>query len=154
MFFLEFRPTVAELLICLGVLKFNGDDIPASLDASKMSKIELEQISLFNKTHKKVRIGHMKDYTYRFKRDKNGILSNDGTYSDKKEVLNTKHTNEIRLCAGVTKVDLPGGKIEGRQAKPFNYSGKVILSQKDYAARMEQEIVITSPLSANNSALK
>ena len=55
-------------------------------------------------------------------------------------MYSTKYTDEIRLCAGVAKVELPCGRIEGRRAKPFNYSGKVILSRRDYAARMDQEI--------------
>ena len=104
------------------MLKLSGDGIPASLDSTKMSKLKLEQIGFFDETHRKVRIGHMKDYTYRLKRDNNRILSNDGTYGEEKEVLNTKYTDEIRLCAGVAKVELPGGKTEGRRAKPFNYS--------------------------------
>ena len=44
------------------------------------------------------------------------------------------------MCVGVAMVELPSGEIVGRRAKPFDYSGKVILSLKDYEARIEKEI--------------
>ena len=66
------------------------------------------------------------------------MLHKDGEYAADKEILNTKYTDKIRLCVGVAKCELPTGKIVGRRAETFDYSGKVILSKKDYLARRQK----------------
>ena len=78
------------------------------------------------------------------------MLCSDGEYSPRKEVLNMKYTDEVRLCVGVAMVKTPDGHVKGRRAATFDYSGKVVLSKKDYEARMEQEIRRVKNLPAGN----
>ena len=42
---------------------------------------------------------------------------------------------------GVAKVKLLDGKIIGRRAKPFSYTGKNIISDKDFQFHLQQEIL-------------
>ena len=80
-------------------------------------------------------------YVLEFKRDKNGKLSADGKYRDKDcVILNYKYDQEIRLMLGVTKVKLIDGKIIGRRAKTFSYTGENIVSDKDFQFHLQQEI--------------
>jgi hypothetical protein len=51
---------------------------------------------------------------------------------------------------GVAQVKLHNGVIEGRRAKPFVYSGKLLLSIKDYDIRRNLEIERVRSLSGNN----
>ena len=80
-------------------------------------------------------------YILEFKRDENGKLSEDGKYRDKNAViLNCKYDQEIRLMLGVAKVKLLDGKVIGRRAKPFSYTGKNIICNKDFQFHLQQEI--------------
>ena len=65
------------------------------------------------------------------------MLDREGEYAQDKEILNTKYTDEIRLCVGVAKCELQSGEVLGRRAETFDYSGKVILSKKDYMTRRQ-----------------
>ena len=81
-------------------------------------------------------------YALEFKRDENGKLSDDGKYRDKDcVVLNCKYDQEIRLMLGVAKVKLLDGKVIGRRAKPFSYTGKNIICDKDFQFHLQQEIL-------------
>lgn len=68
------------------------------------------------------------------------MLDNDGEYAVDNEIWNKKYTDTIRLCVGVAKCELQSGKIVGRCTYNFDYSGKGILSSKDFIAWMKQEI--------------
>ena len=61
-----------------------------------------------------------------------------------------KYTNEIRLCVGVAKVELDSGKSIGRRAKTYSYSGKVILSKKQYDAKIQLELKRVQNLPVGN----
>ena len=61
-----------------------------------------------------------------------------------------ENTNEIRLCVGVTKVELDSGRIIGRRAKTYSYSGKVILLKKQYDANIQYELKRVRNLPAGN----
>ena len=63
-----------------------------------------------------------------------------GEYGPESVCLNMKYTNEIRLCVGVAKVELDSGQIIGRRAKTYSYSGKVLLSKKQYDAKIQAEL--------------
>jgi hypothetical protein len=54
--------------------------------------------------------------------------------------LNVKYEKEVRLCLGCALVSDTQRGEEGRRAVPFDYSGKVILSLKDWNARVATEI--------------
>ena len=61
-------------------------------------------------------------------------------YRDKSEYLQVKYPEEVRLSLGVSQVKLLDGSIEGRWAKPFVYSAKVLLSIADYEVEIQKEI--------------
>jgi hypothetical protein len=65
--------------------------------------------------------------------------------------LNVKYEKEIRFCLGCAMVTLPDGKETARRCKEYDYSGKTILSVKDYARRMEAEIRRVKNLPAGGS---
>ena len=44
------------------------------------------------------------------------------------------------MSLGVAQVKLLNGSILGRKAKPFSYTGKVLLSMKDYDIKMKVEM--------------
>ena len=100
-----------------------------------MSAIETSQIVYWDETHRKVVVGSCKNFTYRFKRSVDGLLDNTGEYGPESVCLNIKYTNAIRVCVGVAKVELDSGKIIGRRAKTYSYSGKVILSKNSTTQR-------------------
>ena len=134
---------VTQLLVRLGVLKYeckDGLSVPTYFDLDKMVKLSLSQIVFWDEMHRKVRIGCTKQYTYRFRRDENGKLLQDGNYESKKEYLNTKYSDEIRLCVGVAMTEQPNGDLVGRRCNVFDYSGKVILSKSQYDGRLQSEI--------------
>ena len=54
--------------------------------------------------------------------------------------------NMPRLCVGVAKVRLNNGETEGRRAEPFDYSGKILLSKKQYDANARKEILCVKSL--------
>ena len=61
-------------------------------------------------------------------------------YGEKLEYLNVKYSDEVQIGVGVSMVELPSVVSEGKRTKCFNYSGKFILSTKDYIARKQCEI--------------
>ena len=134
---------MCQLLLRLGVLKYeeiHGEDVMPCFDIDKLTKLYLPQIVFWGETHTKVQIGCTADFTTSFKRNEDGVLDKDGEYAADKEILNTKYTDEIRLCIGVAKCELSSGEVMGRRAETFDYSGKVILSKKDYLAWRQREI--------------
>jgi hypothetical protein len=54
--------------------------------------------------------------------------------------LKMKYAEEVILCLGVVKVKLEDGTLVGKRLPLFDYSGKVILSLKDYAKSTAEEI--------------
>ena len=116
-----------------------------------MSTINLPQIVFWDKTHAEVQIGCTADYTTSFTRNKDGVLDKEGEYAIDKEILNTKYTDKIRICVGVAKCLMENGDIVGKRAETFDYSGKVILSMKEYLARRQckMKCVRDLPVGAN-----
>ena len=58
------------------------------------------------------------------------------------------------MCVGVATVETQDGVKEGRRAKPFDYSPKVLLSRKDYEARIQKEIARVKKLSVAGGWVK
>ena len=69
----------------------------------------------------------------RFRRNENGKLDGDGTYQDiEANKVNCKYDKEIRLLLGVASIKYPNGRVEGKRATLFSYTGNAIITQKDY----------------------
>ena len=116
----------------------------------------------WDETHRKCLIGGIaggnggKDFSFVFKRDKNGRLDPEGQYCDKKIVkLNVKFENEGRFglgCAKVVKINNnPQGLPSGVIMKPFDYSGNVLISIADYKKKQHLEFRRIASLSTRTT---
>lgn len=128
--------------------------IPAYYDSSKMPKLEEDQVGWFDECHKKCLIGKQlaagKDTFFVFPRDENGKIDvANGTYSEEpKFKMKVKYDQEARFCFGAAVVTQEGSNEQvGVRCKPFDYSGKILLSIKDYKARQEAEMARVKTLS-------
>ena len=97
----------------------------------------------------KVRIGTATEAfkKYSFPRDGRGVLDLiNGTYTEEREnTLNTKHPDEVRRCCDNASISLGYNNKEiGVRCKPFNYSGKTIISIKD-----NEELILKECLRVN-----
>ena len=81
------------------------------------------------------------DVICRFRRNKNGKLDKDGAYRDvEAKKVNCKYDKEIRLLLGVASIKHSDGRVEGKRAKLFSYTGKTIITQNDYEKKIADEI--------------
>jgi hypothetical protein len=121
--------------------------LPAWFDIAKLKKLNKSQVGWWNETHKKCQIGGLGNaaHAVRLHRDANRKLDlEEGTYDDTEVTyLNVKCKKEVRLCLGCGMMEDVDGKLDGRTAKLFDYSGKIILSIPDYEKRTEIERVKT-----------
>lgn len=129
--------------------------LPKQFDKSRLSKLSIDQFVCWDEVNSKVQAGSAqstvissnKQTTYKFKRDENGKLDPNGKFSDEEcSIMRTKFSDEIRLSIGVGVVTPinPDTRMpmeqEGRRCKPFVYTGKSILSIKEYKKRVNNEI--------------
>ena len=66
--------------------------------------------------------------------------------------MNVKYPDEVRLCLGVGLVRNPDYVETGVALEPFVYSGKTILSVKDYNAKIDLEIERVRKLTGGKQA--
>jgi hypothetical protein len=120
---------------------FGDGTIPEKFNPENLGpQLAISQIVFWDETHKKVVVGKSTtNVECRFKRNENGKLDPDGTCADHKSLLKMKHAEEVRLCLGVAQVEREDGAIEGRRAVPFDFSGKVVLSMKDWSKKEKEE---------------
>jgi len=111
--------------------------VPAFFILGRIGSLELTQIAWWDETHKKPIIGgagHDSRFSrtqYRFRRDEHGGLDPEGEYAERKSQLKAKYLEENRFSLGCAKVE-HGGEEIGLRAKVFDYSGKWILTIKDW----------------------
>merc|ERR1711935_148741 len=130
-------------LIRLGIIQ-SPDATKDYFNPEKLETLELSQIVFWDETHHRCYIGDGagRDYVFVFPRDENGNLDRNGKYKDTKlRHLKVKYSNEVRMSFGVAAVKIDGeeGHV-GRRCKPFDYSGKVILSITDYEKEEIQRV--------------
>ena len=127
---------------------------PPYFDLTKLGPpISTAQIIYFDEMHKKCYIGTAcgAQKQIRFPRDKRGeVTIEDGTYSnERKNFLNVKYPDEIRMCFGVASVKKLDGTRQGVRCKPFDYSGKTLVSIDDYEKLIRDEIDRVKNLKGN-----
>ena len=106
--------------------------------------IELSQVVWWDETHRKCTIGGFsgsRTISYKFRRDENGKLDAAGEFSTKEvSVLNCKYEKEGCFGLGCAVVCPRDTGVEvGRVCRPFDYSGKTILSIDDYDKQVQEE---------------
>jgi hypothetical protein len=86
--------------------------------------------------------GKNNDVYIAFKQTEDGKLEpENGKYSEEeKGRLKVKFEKEVRLCLGCAIVEDSNGNRKGKRAKPFVYSGKVLLTIKDWNKNIAGEI--------------
>ena len=154
---------VTQLLVRFGILGvdrleqiYGAGMIPDKFNPENLGpRLAITQIVFWDETHKKVVVGKSgtrrgnTNVECRFKRNENGKLDPNGTYAEPKSLLKMKYAEEVRLCLGVAQVEREDGVIEGRRAMPFDYSGKVVLSIKDWNKKEKEEILRVKNLQGN-----
>jgi hypothetical protein len=133
---------IAQLLIRFGemsdekleTLKVDGI-LPPYFRIENLTSLTLDQIAWFDETHKKVVIGMGKDFQTKFRRDEHGNLDPNGTVGDLLPTMKVKYPEEVRLMLGLSMKDGNGVRLP-----LFNYTSKIILTQKDYLHQEEKEM--------------
>jgi predicted flap endonuclease-1-like 5' DNA nuclease len=128
--------------------------IPDCFNKDKMSKLSMFQIVWWDESHQTCKLatdGNAKKTQVRFKRDKNGKLDPAGELKDPHKELRVKYEKEVRLGLGCAATKCRStDKIEGKRCKAYCYSGKVVVTIKDYNERIQDEIKRVKGLKGNN----
>ena len=149
---------VLQLLIRFGIMTglaawnlysrgvpFSTDDpnlLPAFFTLALIGQLSIYQISFWDETHRKVQVGGKgheganSRMQVRYLRDEEGKLDRGGALAPPKQQLKMKYPEETRLCLGVAMT----AEGVGRRARPFDNTGKVILTVKDYGVKIDSEI--------------
>jgi hypothetical protein len=114
----------------------NGGTLPAWFDPDKREPLKPQQVAWWDKTHRKCIIGEQRagaTHYVRFPRTPEGKLDLEAGKYDDSEVawVNVKYEKEVRLCLGCGIYEEADGTTVGVCAKPFCYSGKLLVSLKD-----------------------
>eukprot|EP00978_Attheya_sp_CCMP212_P024074 scaffold75072_cov51-Attheya_sp.AAC.2 len=121
-----------------------------------MTTLTLEQVAFWDETHKKVYVGFQgangSNTQCCFKWDANCALDSEGELAESSSyLLKMKYTEEVRLCLGVGQVRKIGEAIaKGIRAMPFDYSGRTLLTIKDYMKRIVNEIARVKSLTGKS----
>jgi predicted flap endonuclease-1-like 5' DNA nuclease len=128
--------------------------IPDCFNAQKMASLSMYQIVWWDESHQVCKLatdGNGKKTQVRFRRDPAGKLDPSGTLKDPHKELRVKYEKEVRLglgCAATKCKDTD--EIVGKRCKAFCYSGKVVLSIKDYKDKQKAELKRVKLLKGNN----
>ena len=112
-------------------------------DPDRLPQIDQEQLVWFDEMHvkQKVELIPPNNMQIRFYRGPNGRFDPTSTTLAPPAFRSVfKYTHEARFCLGVAKVRYTDGSIKGLQSKVFNYSGKKIVSIKEWEKRCDDEI--------------
>lgn len=138
--------------------KYYGNDTnpPVEFDKSQLPALNPAQIVFWDETHRKQFIGDfgiggtMKKWS--FPRDTNGKLSAEhGEYAKSPTYMNTKYPGECRIMLGCAAVEKLDGTVVGLRCELYFYSGKLILSIKDWNAKVSHEIQRIQKLKGRSS---
>ena len=105
----------------------------------------LQQVFFWDERHRKVCLGCLSSYEWRFPVDPNDPecylpLSEGGVMPKEMPRTSAKYLSEARKSFGVMMKALEGGGFEGHRAKPFDYTSRKMLSLKEYRKRIVAEV--------------
>ena len=133
------------------------DRPPIVLDCfnkAKMTALSRHQIVWWDESHQVCKLatdGNAKKEQIRFKRDPTtGKLAKDGQLRDPHKELRVKYEKEVRLGLGCASTKNGDGLVEGKRCRAFDYSGKIILSIKDYKDKEKAEVIRVKSLKGSN----
>lgn len=119
--------------------------LPEYFDKTKVTQRSIYRTAFWDETH---RVCSISDYSgsrgnthLTFPRDKNGNLDPNGeTKVTRKKKLNVKYAQEVRLLLGFALTKNDDGKVDGHVLTPFSYSGKTVISIKEWNTRIRKQI--------------
>ena len=145
---------------------FLNDDgtLPKCFNEDHLPHLDARQIDYWDETHKKVRIGSYKtvkggqQFDYRFFRDMEGGLDDNGELRPRGTEYNMKYEKEARFCTGCAiAMDANGdprkdekGNYIGEVLPIFDYSKTTIVTNKDYV-RAFREVIQAAKSAGENS---
>jgi predicted flap endonuclease-1-like 5' DNA nuclease len=124
---------------------------------SEENKLNINGTVSWDETHVDCTIGNiggtLNDMHTTFPRDASGRIDvSEGQHDkDPPGQLNVKYEKQVRLCLGCAATMDSSGKVTGRVAKSFDYSGRIVLTIKDWNARMYTEFKRVKGLTSKSS---
>lgn len=124
------------------MFKVNGD-FPECFQSEKLRKLKLEQITWFDESHKKQKVGRIKNgknIQMRFKRNEEGKPDPEGEYLPRGYEVAMKFAKEARFCYGcVLEIDDKGNMKKNSKDQPlgktlplFEYTDATIMTNTDW----------------------
>ncbi|RHY15993.1 hypothetical protein DYB32_010693, partial [Aphanomyces invadans] len=142
----------------LGILKWSDNNVserPSYLDPTELVPLAIEQIVVWDETHKDVRIGDFgangRKQQVRFPRNEQGQWDVDGAIAPVRSYLNAKFTQQARFSLGCAVVVNDDGVREGRRCEPFVYTGKWVRTIDEVNNMIRSEIQRVKDLPGNNA---
>jgi hypothetical protein len=123
----------------------NGGILPPWFDPDMMQSLTPQQVAWWDEMHRKCVIGGQRagaTHYIRFLRTTEGKLDLEAGEYDSSEVswVNVRYEKEVRLCLGCRIREEADRTTVGVCAKPFCYSGKLLVSLKDDRRNVASEI--------------
>ena len=114
-------------------------------DREGWNPIKLEQIFWWDERHRKVCLGCMSSYEWRFPVDPNDehsylAIEDGGILPEEMPRTSAKYLSEARKSLGVMMKRQADGSFTGHRALPFDYTSRKMLSLAAYRARVKHEV--------------
>mmetsp|Transcript_9551 Transcript_9551/g.17990 ORF Transcript_9551/g.17990 Transcript_9551/m.17990 type:complete len:419 (-) Transcript_9551:569-1825(-) len=154
---------VRQLLIRFGKMEYDGPHpIPKEFDVHLLGRLSEEQVGFWDETHKVVESGEFgskRNVQIRFHRDKEGRLDPNGELRSAGIQMSFKYPGQTRLGLGCGIVERKLVSEDGEEtlvrdgcrAKPYDYSGKTLVSIKNWTKLISGEIKRVRKLTGKNS---
>jgi hypothetical protein len=129
------------------LIGFLPEDSPERID-SHFPPIYTDGIAFWDEHHREVILGEANAYQYLISRNESGVVTlpaNGGTFGENIDVTSIKYPGECRGCFGVAIVSKFNEK-EGARLKPFNYTGRKVVTEKALQVAIEIERKRVKPL--------
>jgi hypothetical protein len=115
---------------------------------SPFQPIYSDGIALWDEHHREVILGEANAYQYLISRDESrevALPANGGKFGKGMDITSIKYPGEGRGCFGVAIVSRFGEK-EGVRVKPFNYTGRKVITEKAFQLAVKIEFSRVRPL--------
>jgi hypothetical protein len=129
------------------LIGFLPADSPERIE-SPFQPIYSDGIAFWDEHHREVILGEANAYQYLISRDESGKVAlpeDGGKFGKDMDITSIKYPGEGRGCFGVAIVTRFGEK-EGVRVKPFNYTGRKVITEKAFQLAVKLELGRVRPL--------
>lgn len=129
------------------LIGFLPENSPERIE-SPFPPIYTDGIVFWDEHHREVILGEANAYQYLISRNESGVVTlpaDGGTFGKNMDITSIKYPGEGRGCFGVAIVSKFDEK-EGVRLKPFNYTGRKVITEKALQVAIEIEIKRVKPL--------